>query len=207
MTTQILTLIGPPAIAGAISAWLRDAKFPPWLNALVAFLVVFLTALIWTAIGNKLTGNLVADTMIVASFAGWLISGPMATLDRWLTVTWSSPFAAIAEAMSPVPVQAPPTPIAPPRVTLPTTPGLVGRTSMLNDPAWRPTTASPQVEPRPLQVPSVDSVSPQTSAAAQAITGPLPVVPPQTSTGDQGMQGHGADQGGQENTGSPPYSP
>ena len=103
MTAQALTLIGPPAIALAISGWLQDARLPRWLDALIALLGVLLTAFGWSLIADKLTDDIVANIVIIAAYSAALIAGPMATLHEWLVVQLPSPFGAILHATSHVP--------------------------------------------------------------------------------------------------------
>lgn len=173
MTTQYLTIVGPPAIALFISGWLRDAKLPKWLDTIIAFLVVLLTAFLWELFAGRLVGDLPADTVVIAAYTAALIAGPMAALHAYLTLNWPSPFSAFMNALSPyVPDAAPPATVLPPRlaprsITLPTTPALVERNSLLsNDPTWRPTVA---MSPAPDATPAMTSTEP--------VTAPVPVVP------------------------------
>lgn len=182
MTTQYLTIIGPPAIAMFLSGWLRDTKLPKWLDTLIAFLVVLITALVWALIAGKLVGDLPADTVVIAAYVASLIAGPMAALHAYLVVNLPSPFSIIAEALRPFEVEEEPTPpatIAPrtPRISLPTTPALVGRNSLLaSDPTWRPTVPMIPVSPAPDVAPVQAASTPTSSESTEHETGPMPVV-------------------------------
>lgn len=198
MTTQYLTLIGPPAIALAISGWLRDAKLPKWIDTLIAFLIVLIVAFLWALFAGKLAGDLPADTVIIAAYVAALIAGPMAALHAFLVVKLPSPFSMIMDALRPFEIEEQPTPTPPatiaPRIplpislpiSLPTTPALVQRSSLLaDDPAWRPTvpvTPAPDATPVPI-VP--------TQTGSEHDTGPMPVVssatPAAQSTPEQGQ--------------------
>jgi hypothetical protein len=179
MTTQYLTIIGPPAIALFISGWLRDAKIPKWVDTIIAFLVVLITAWLWALFAGKLVGDLPADTVVIAAYTAALIAGPMAALHQWLTVKWPSPFSAFMSALSPYVPETPATVsprFAPRSITLPTTSELVQRNSLLsNDPTWRPTVA---VAPLPDAAPTLKSTEPIT-APVPAVTAPEPTTPDQ----------------------------
>src|SRR5579859_2646115 len=90
---QTLTIIGPPAIALALSGWLRDARLPAWLDTTISLIVVLLVAFLWALITGKLVGDLPADTIIIAAYTAALIAGPMAALHAYLIVKWPSPIA------------------------------------------------------------------------------------------------------------------
>ena len=220
MAIQSIVLAALSAAGIAVSGYLSEDQLPTWANSLIAIVTVFVAAIVYAVITGQFTGNFMVTFAAVSGIIGWLMVGPLAPVHTWMTKSWTGPFAALAEALSEVPVEEPPsTPGAPtsavaprrmPRLPLPTTPDLVQRSSLLNDPTWRPTTAVPVSEPRPLQVPSVD---PEPSVnSAQAATGPLPAVSPPTipqpgQAGQGNAQTPGADQAGQSVPPPNPYGP
>jgi hypothetical protein len=187
MAIQYLTLIGPPAIATFLSGWLRDAKLPKWLDTIIAFLVVLITAFVWAILAGKLVGDLPADTVVIAAYVAALVAGPMAALHAFLVVSLPSPFSIIMDALRPFEVEEEPTPPATiasriPRITLPTTPALVERSSLLtSDPTWRATVAAP-----PDTTPAQAVPATSTSTGSEHDTGPMPVVATQP-TPEQGQ--------------------
>ncbi len=174
--TAILAVITAGGIA--LSGWLTEDKLPLWAKSLIAAGCVLVAAIVYAAITGQLTQNFTVTLAAICGIIGWLMVGPLEPVHAWMVAAWPGPLTMLFdEALKAVPPEEPATPVVPPRMTLPTTPDLVGRPSLLaNDPTWRPTvSASPT--PAPLQIPSIDS--PATgSTASQASTGPLPAAQP-----------------------------
>ena len=92
-----LTLI-LPLIVTAIAGLLSHDRAPSWLNAIIAFIILAASAVAWSLLDQKLTGNLVTDIALIAAYCAALMASPvLAPLYQWLKLNTPSPLSGIAK--------------------------------------------------------------------------------------------------------------
>ena len=74
-----------------LSGWLNDDGLSKWVNGLVTGAIVLIFAFICAYLTHSLSGDLFVSFTAVASFCGFLIIGPLASLHRWLVLSAVSP--------------------------------------------------------------------------------------------------------------------
>jgi hypothetical protein len=85
-----------PLIVSAASGWFTEVKLPSWANAIITGIIVLVSALAWALLGQKLSGDLVANFVVVASYCAALVAGPLRPLEQYLQIKLPSPLKALA---------------------------------------------------------------------------------------------------------------
>ena len=91
---ELLTLALPALVACAVG-YLSHDRLAAWCNTVIAFVLIVATALLWALFARSLTGNALADSLILAGYISVLMYGPLKPLFAFATLSWPSPLRAL----------------------------------------------------------------------------------------------------------------
>lgn len=94
-TLPPLLALALPALTTPLTGWLSHNGFAPWANTAIALVAIIAATIAWAAFGQSLTGNVVADAMLLAAYMAALMAGPLRPLYAYTTLAWPSPLCSL----------------------------------------------------------------------------------------------------------------